>query len=366
VTPARDRRPSGPGTKADRARGGRDPSGDRPALADPLDGPLSPEAGEDVHAPPVEAGAALPPSVAITGIAGNLGKKLAKLLHGDTRLVGIDRRPFREKPKDVEHHQLDIRKNRLEEVFRRARVDAIAHLGLKHDPRERASEAHSFNVAGTQKLLDLAVRHRVGKVVLLSSANVYGPLPGNPNFLPEETPLLGAARFPNVRDLIEVDMYVQSFMWKHPEVETVVLRPVNIVGPTVRNAPSNYLRLEHPLTVLGFDPMVQLIHEEDVCSAIALALRPGVRGVFNVTGPGEVPLSTVLRELGRDPVPVPDFLLRALARRLFDARLSNYPPGEIDYIQYLCAVDGSRFVRETGWTPKYSLRETIRSVLPPL
>ncbi len=307
----------------------------------------------------------LPRTVAITGIAGNLGRKLARVLHGEAHLVGFDRRPFAERPKDVQHHQTDIRKNRVEDVFRRQHIDALAHLGLKHDPREAPAEAHSFNVAGTQKLLDIAVRHGVGKVVLLSSANVYGPLPENPNFLTEDTPLLGAARLPGYRDLIEVDMMVQSFMWKNPSVETVILRPVNIVGPTVRNAPSNYLRLERPMTVLGFDPMVQVIHEEDVCRAIALALRPGVRGVYNVTGPGEVPLSKALAELDRNPIPVPHFLARPLMRRLFDSRVSDYPPGELDHIQYLCAVDGSRFVRDTGWTPGYSLRETLRSVLAP-
>ena len=167
------------------------------------------------------------------------------------------------------------------------------------------SEAHSFNVVGTHKILDLCVRHGVRKVVVLSSANVYGPRPDNSNFLPEEAPLMAAERFSEMRDLIELDMYAQSFMWKHPELETVILRPVNIVGPTVRNAPSNYLRLARPITVLGFDPMVQLIHEEDVCRALALALRPGLRGVFNVTGPGEVPLSSVLRELGRRPIAGP-------------------------------------------------------------
>ncbi len=307
----------------------------------------------------------LPQSVAITGIAGNLGRRLARVLHGEARLVGFDRRPFRDRPKDVEHHQLDIRKARVEDVFRKGSIQAIAHLGLKHDPREQAAEAHSFNVAGTQRLLDIAVRHGVRKVVLLSSANVYGPAPGNPNFLTEETPLLGAARLPGFRDLIEVDMYAQSFMWQHPEIETVILRPVNIVGPTVRNAPSNYLRLEHPMTVLGFDPMVQLIHEEDACRAIALALRPGIRGVYNVTGPGEVPLSAALRELGREPIPVPHFLARPLVRKLYEARLSSFPPGEVDYIQYLCAVDGSRFVRDTGWSPRHSMRETLRSVLTP-
>ena len=144
----------------------------------------------------------------------------------------------------------------------------------------------------------------------------------------------------------------------------MILRPVNIVGPTVRNAPSNYLRLARPITVLGFDPMVQLIHEEDVCRALALALRPGLRGVFNVTGPGEVPLSAVLRELGRRAhARCPHPLVRPLVRRAFEARLSGFPPEEVDHIQYLCVVDGSRFAREAGWTPARSLRETIRSVL---
>ncbi|HEY6105373.1 MAG TPA: SDR family oxidoreductase [Anaeromyxobacteraceae bacterium] len=305
----------------------------------------------------------LPRAVAITGIAGNLGKALAKLLHTETRLVGIDRRPFLERPKDVEHHQLDVRKKKVEDAFRRRRIEALIHLGIMHDPRMPPSEAHGFNVVGTQKMLDLCVRQGVKKVVVLSSANVYGPLPGNTNFLPEETPLMASARFPDVGDLIEVDMVAQSFMWQHPDIETVILRPVNIVGPTVRNAPSNFLRLERPLTVLGFDPMVQLIHEEDVCRALRLALRPGVRGVYNVVGPGEAPVSAVLRELGRRPVPIPHFLVRPLVKQLFEARLSSFPPGEVDHIQYLCAVDGSRAVRDLGWAPRFSLRETIRSVL---
>jgi UDP-glucose 4-epimerase len=151
-------------------------------------------------------------------------------------------------------------------------------------------------------------------------------------------------------------------MWKHPELETVILRPVNIVGPTVRNAPSNFLRIERPLTVMGFDPMLQIIHEQDVCRALALALKPGLRGVFNVTGPGELPLSAILRELGRHPIPVPHLLIRSILRRAFEARLTSFPPEEVDHIQYLCIVDGSRFVREAGWSPHASLRETIRSV----
>jgi UDP-glucose 4-epimerase len=85
--------------------------------------------------------------------------------------------------------------------------------------------------------------------------------------------------------------------------------------------------------------------------------------VFNVVGPGEVPLSAILRELGRKPMPVADFLLRPVVRRLFALGLASFPAGEVDHIQYLCVVDGSRAARELGYAPRYSMRETIRSVL---
>jgi UDP-glucose 4-epimerase len=306
----------------------------------------------------------IPRLVAIVGVAGNLGRELARLLHTETRIVGIDRRPFPDRPKDLEHHQVDLRKRGLEEVFRQHAIEAVVHLGAVHDPRAPFSETHQLNVVGTQKLLELCVRHRVRKVVVLSSASVYGPLPDNSNFLTEETPLMAADRYTDMRDLIELDMYAQSFLWRHPEVESVVLRPVHVVGPTLRNPASSYLRLARPVTVLGFDPMVQLIHADDLCLAIGLALRPGARGVYNVVGPGEVPLSRVLSELGRHPLPVPHFLVRWLLRRAFDARLGSFPPEIVDHIQYLCAVDGSRARRELGFTPRHSLRETIRGVLP--
>ena len=303
------------------------------------------------------------PAVAITGISGNLGRALARQLHGEERILGIDRRPFPGRPKDLEIHQVDIRKRKAEDLFRKGNVKALIHMGIMHDPRMSAEEHHQFNVLGTAKALEYCARHGVKKLVVLSSATVYGPHPDNTNFLTEDAPLMAAARFGEIRDLVEVDILAQSFIWKHPEVETVILRPVHIVGPTIRNAASNYLRLRHPWTLMGFDPMIQLIHAEDVCRAMVLALTPGARGVYNVVGPGEVPLSAALAELGHTPTPIPHFLARPLLDRLFRLRLSNFPPGELDYIQYLCTVDGSRFVRELGWKPRHGMRETIRSVL---
>jgi len=314
-----------------------------------------------------EAKAAVKPrvadGVAVTGISGNLGRALARMLHGNERIVGIDRRPFRGKPEDLEMNQVDIRRHKAEEVFRKGRLKALIHLGIMHDPRMSAEDHHSFNVLGTTRVLDYCVKYGIRKVVVLSSANVYGPAPSNSNFLPEDAPLMAAERFSDVRDLIAVDMYAQSFFYRHPDIETVVLRPVHIIGPGIKNAPSNYLRLPRPWTLLGFDPMIQLIHFEDVCRAMLAALRPGVRGVYNVVGPGEVPLSAALRELGREPVPVPHVLARPILKRMFSWHLANFPPPELDYLQYNCTVDGSRFAKEVGFTPEHSLKETIRAAV---
>jgi UDP-glucose 4-epimerase len=302
------------------------------------------------------------PAVVVTGISGNLGRTLAKQLHRSERIIGIDRRPFPGRPKDLEMYELDLRKKKAEDVFRRHRVRAVIHMGIMHDPRMSEEEHHSYNVLGTSRILEACAKYGVQKLVVLSSANVYGPSPDNSNFLTEDAPLMAASRFPNVRDLIEVDMLAQGFFWKQPSVQTVILRPVHIVGPTIRNAPSHYLRLPRPWTVAGFDPMVQLIHVEDVARAMVEALRPEPKGVYNVVGPGEVPLSAVLRELDRRPVAVPDLVARPLLRTLFKYRLAGFPPPELDHLQFLCAVDGSRWRQETGWAPRFSMRETIRSV----
>lgn len=301
--------------------------------------------------------------VVVTGIAGRIGHLVAQMLHRDDRytVVGLDRRPFRDRPRDIEHHQVDLRSKRAREIFRRGDVDALVHLGLLHAPRASDQELYAWNVGGTARLLEYCLAYGVPKVIILSSANVYGPHPENTQFLTEEAPLLAAQAFPRMRDLVEIDHMGASFFWRAREVETVILRPVHILG-RVRNAPSNYLRLDVVPTLLGFDPMVQVIHERDVAEAIGRALAPGARGIYNVTGPGEVPLSEILRELNRRTVPIPHPLAKPLWSLAFRFGMSGYPVDEFDFIRYVCMVDGSRARRELGFRPRFSLRETIYAV----
>jgi UDP-glucose 4-epimerase len=302
-------------------------------------------------------------TVVITGISGRLGRIVARRLHHDIgwRIVGLDRRPMPGRPKDIEHHQVDLRSKAARDVFRGGSVDALVHLGVMHDPRARPAELYSWNIAGTTKLLEYCQAYRVPKVVLLSSANVYGPRPDNPQFLTEDAPMLAAQRFPQMRDLVEIDHLVSTFLWRARDVETVILRPVHIVGP-VHNAPSNFLRNPRPFVLLGFDPMVQLIHVQDVAEAIVLALAPGRRGIYNLTGPGELPLSAILRELGRQPRPIPHVVAGPILQAAFSLGLSSFPVAELDFIRYVCMVDGRRAVAELGFHPRFGLRETIRAV----
>ena len=302
--------------------------------------------------------------VAITGIAGNLGRAVARRLHRQFDVIGIDRRPVRHLPKDIEIENVDIRRRRMEDIFRREQLDAVVHLNIMHDPRTQQEEHHTFNIVGTQKIFRLASDHRVPKIIVLSSADVYGPHPSNDQFLTEDAPLMGGQSFDAIRDLIALDMFCNTFFWRHPEIETVILRPVHICG-RVNNAPSRYLRLERPVTVLGFDPMVQLIHVEDVVTAIEKALTPGVRGVFNIAGPSPVPLSLVFEKMGKEPHRLPEPAARAMLEAAWTLGVSDWPVPELNHIKYICMVDDSRAREKLGFDHDHSLDEILEDVRQP-
>jgi len=299
-------------------------------------------------------------AVVVTGICGRLGRELSRVLHRTRKVIGIDRRAFVDPPGDIEHHQLDIRSHKAREVFRHG-VAAVVHLGVMHDPHESSVEHHDFNVVGLQKVLEYVDVYKVPKLLLLSSANVYGPRPDNPQLIREDAPLLGAGPFSDIRDLVELDMLVNAFFWRNPGTETVILRPAHILG-TVKNAPSNYLRLDVIPTLLGFDPMMQVVHQRDVIAAIELGLRPGVRGIFNIGGPEPLALSKAISVLGRRGVALPHTLAKAAVKNLFRFRLTTFPAPELDFIRYVCMVDDSKAKAELSYAPAYGLEATLRAV----
>jgi len=150
-------------------------------------------------------------AVLVTGICGKLGRKLAHALHREYSVIGLDRRPFPGRPKDIRHFEIDIRRNKVEEVFGHEPIRAVIHMAIVHDPRLDAEEHHSHNVMGTRRMLDYSRKYGIPKIVVLSSATVYGPRADNTQYITEDTPLMAAERFGDMRDLVLVDMYANTF-----------------------------------------------------------------------------------------------------------------------------------------------------------
>ncbi len=299
----------------------------------------------------------MPEKVLIVGIAGGYGRLLARRMLRTHAVVGVDREAWSARLPDVPFYPVDTRTRAFEDVFRKERPDAVVHLGFVRHFRVDAALRYDVNVRGTRKLLDLCQVHGVRKLVVLSTSYVYGALPDNPHFMDEEHPLNGSRNYPELRDLVELDSLATAFMWRRPEIRASVLRPVPALGTFVESAVSAYLRTNPVVLPMGFNPMLQFIHEEDLTEALALSVEQGPRGVYNVVGPGEIPARVAVTESGGRVLPLPEPLMRVLSKRVF-----GLPPGAIDYLKYPCTIDGSPFAAETGFEPIFSLKDIFRTL----
>jgi UDP-glucose 4-epimerase len=300
--------------------------------------------------------------VLITGISGGQGRLLARRLKGNFEVCGVDRVAWEGHPRGIRVHIVDLRKKKFQDVIRIESPSAVIHMGFTQNFRLDQRVRHDVNVRGTKQLLDHCIQTGVQRLIVLSSGYVYGALPENPYYLDEDSPLSASRSYPEIRDLVEVDTLASAFLWRYSHIRTCVLRPVNVLGYYVQSMIGQYLRQRRVPTVMGFDPMMQFIHEEDLGEAIALALEQGLQGVFNVTGPGEVPLHTAIREAGGDAWSVPEPLLRSLYRRLFKIGLTSYPVGALDYLKFPITLSGDRFINATNFRPMFGLPETLQSV----
>jgi UDP-glucose 4-epimerase len=303
--------------------------------------------------------------VLITGISGGQGRLLTRRLLDKFEVCGVDRVEWEGHPPGVRVHIVDLTRKKFEDVIRTEQPTHIVHMGFIRHFRTAERTRYDVNVRGSRKLFDHCVQNGVQSLVVLSSSYAYGAFPENPYYMDEDAPLSASRSYPEIRDLVEVDTLASAFLWRYPHIRTAVLRPVNVLGYYVHSMIGQYLREARVPTVMGFDPMMQFIHEEDLAEAIALTVELGLQGVFNVTGPGEVPLHTAIRETGGTAIPVPEFLLRSIFTRLFNFGLIPYPPGAIDYLKFPLTLSGDRFADATHFKPLFSLEETLHSVRLP-
>jgi UDP-glucose 4-epimerase len=138
-----------------------------------------------------------------------------------------------------------------------------------------------------------------------------------------------------------------------------MLRYEPSIGPGTETQFSRYLSLPLPPTYLGFDPRIQLVHEQDAIDAFIAAVKRPVRGAVNVAGPGTVGLTKMLRMAGRQSMPILSPLfptVNATARRL---GMYDFSPDFTRLLRYGRGVDTTRLVEEIGFRPSYTTVEAV-------
>jgi UDP-glucose 4-epimerase len=161
----------------------------------------------------------------------------------------------------------------------------------------------------------------------------------------------------------ELERMFGTFARRRPQVCCTMLRLQPIVGASVGSPINALFRAPVVVTALGFDPRVQVVHEDDAVGALVAAVHAGVRGPVNVAGDGAVSLSRVMRRLGRRALPVAGPLLPAVSGTV--ARLTGGRPPSDDIVRWLRhgrAVDTTRMREELGFRPRYDTEGAIVAV----
>ncbi len=297
--------------------------------------------------------------VLIPGISGLIAREVTKeLLKRGHEVQGIDSRPWRDAPKEVKVHVVDIRKRAAEDVFRRFRPDAVVHMATVTHLRAKSEDRYRINLGGTRSVFDHANAYGVKQVVFVGRHTFYGAAADAPLYHKEHEPPMNMHSFAELADLVAADLYAGTALWRFTNLKTCVLRVCYTLGPARHGTLAAFVQFKRVPTVFGFDPLFQFMHEEDVARAIATSLETKLHGVYNVAGPSPLPLGTIIRAVGHRPIPIPEPILRFAFGRF---GLPQLPPGAIEHLKYPVIVDSSSFKSATGFEHTHDERETIES-----
>jgi UDP-glucose 4-epimerase len=164
---------------------------------------------------------------------------------------------------------------------------------------------------------------------------------------------------PYFADKVEAEEQARKLAQRSPGAVVTILRAAPILGPTVQNALTRYLARKLIPTMMGFDPLVQFLHEVDAVAALHLAVIRDAPGTFNIVGEGVLPLSTVIKLAGRVAFPMPHPIAEALTAAGWVAQLVEAPPSFLKYLRFLCVADGQRARDTMGFRAAYTSREAL-------
>ncbi|MBV8980981.1 MAG: NAD-dependent epimerase/dehydratase family protein [Acidimicrobiia bacterium] len=260
------------------------------------------------------------------------------------------RRSVPEHPK-LAHTTADLR----DPAVRRALggCDVVAHLGFQ---LWRSRDAEGVNLGGTANVIASAPR----RIVLASSAAVYGGWPDNPLPLSEDDPARPNRQCPYAEHKLDAERRCAE------AAPTASLRICAVLGPhadpLVKKASAG-LRQAVP-AARGRRQALQFLHEDDAAAALLTAVKQAdAQGVYNIAPEGWLDEQGVADVSGGRVVrlPFPALLYGSeVARRL---HIMDMGADRAVLLNGPLAIDSSKAARDLGWKARRRSAEVLRDFL---
>ncbi|MDQ1697676.1 MAG: hypothetical protein QOJ03_3029 [Frankiaceae bacterium] len=303
-------------------------------------------------------------TIAVTGARGELGDRLVRALVGADdvkRVVGID--TSRGDVSGVTWRRADVRDPALRS--RLAGVDTVVHLATDRRPDADIAERRAVNVRGTDTVLAAAAAAGVSRVVLLTSAMVYGADPGNPVPLADDAPLRAEPDLTLVGDWVEMERLAAVTARAHPSVNVVMVRPASVIGPVADAMLPRLFEAPRLLAIKESEAHWQFCHFDDLVSALQWAALGQVEGPLTVGCDGWLTQAEVEAISGLRSLVVPASMAFATAERLHRIGVLPSPASELHYLAHPWVV-GSHRLRAAGWAPGWNNSDALRTYLESL
>ena len=293
--------------------------------------------------------------IAVSGAASGLGAALLQQLaagpYEAASLLALDDVVPSDLPAGVPWRPAHPRDPLLER--RLAGVTTLVHLATTFDVTTPAVTRRALNVRGTAQVLAAAADSGVRRVVLVTSADVWGARRDNPVPLPDRLPVRG---LPDEDALVGDHVAVEELA-ASSRVPVTVLRPATLVGgvlgPAYDGQLLRQLQASRLLAVTGREPLWQLCHAQDLVAALVRAALGEVSGGLGVACEGALPQSRVEELAGRRRLELPEGMAVSAAERLHRLGLTPSSPRELDHLlgPVVVASDG---LRAAGWSPAWT------------
>jgi UDP-glucose 4-epimerase len=303
----------------------------------------------------------------ITGGSGYIGGRLIDELSGrdETELiVDLDVRPPNRRWPKTEFVKGDVRdRAAIKALLERREIDALVHLAFILNPIRDEARMYDVDVNGTQAVLQAAAETGVKQVLVTSSATAYGAFPDNPKPIAEDWPVRGAPDFSYAKHKADSDRICQLWALENPDAVMTIVRPSIVFGPSVDNYIVRALENNPFIPILdGVDEEFQLVHEDDVVTALFALLDGKHPGAFNLAGDGLLTWARAAEMIGKKTREISLKNMKRFSGLLWALHVprTEAPAGNLDFIRYPWVVSTEKLKSTTGWQPQYDTLETYK------